>query len=201
MSRYRFLWARAVTAFDLADRARVDNIRLAARRLEGAVLLPGETLSFNGRVGSRQAPDSGFIAAPVLTDRGKVRAPGGGVCQVASTLYAAILHTDLEVRERHAHATPVPYLAPGFDATVSSVLDLRLRNPHPFAVQIRASVQGRRLVVEVWGERVPVRRARPVRETSRCYRDGAPALQVTVWRLLDEQRREKMSEDIYYLGN
>ncbi|MDW8104669.1 MAG: VanW family protein, partial [Armatimonadota bacterium] len=133
MQRFRFLWARAVTSFDPADRARVHNIHLAAQKLDGAVLAPGAVLSFNRRVGSRQAPGSPFSAAPVLTDKGRVRAPGGGVCQVASTLYAALLHTDLQVVERHAHAVPVPYLAPGLDATVSNVLDLQVRNPHPFA--------------------------------------------------------------------
>lgn len=200
MPRFGFLWARMVTLFDPADRARVENIRLAAQRLDGVTLAPGATLSFNGRVGSRQDPQSGFGSAPVLTDRGRVRAPGGGVCQVASTLYAAILHTDLEVRERHAHATPVPYLAPGFDATVSSVLDLRIRNPHPFAVQVRVNVQTKRLEVQIWGERPAPRRAQPRRHTSRCIRDGASALQVTTWRLFPDHRVEKMSEDVYILA-
>lgn len=199
MQWFRFLWARTVTTFDPADRARVQNIRLAAQKLDGVVLASGATLSFNQRVGSRQAPESGFGSAPVFTDRGRVRAPGGGVCQVASTLYAAVLHTDLEVRERHAHAMPVPYLAPGLDATVSSLLDLQICNPHPFAVQIRAHVQGRRLEVEIWGERPLPVRVRPARYASRCSRDGIPALQVTVWRLFANQRREKMSEDVYYV--
>ncbi|GIV15529.1 MAG: hypothetical protein KatS3mg022_0964 [Armatimonadota bacterium] len=200
MPEFRHLWARVVTRFDPADRARVQNIRLAAQKLHGKVIPPGATLSFNQVVGSRQAPESGFEAAPVFTDKGRVRAPGGGVCQVSSTLYAAVLLTDLQVLERHAHAMPVPYLAPGLDATVSSALDLRIKNPHPFAVQIRLSVQGRRLQAEIWGEKPLPASARPVRDASRCVRDGLPALQVTMWRILPDGRREKMSEDVYYLG-
>ena len=200
MPEFHYLWARAVTRFDPADRVRVQNIRLASQKLDGKVLSAGATLSFNQAVGSRQAPESGFGAAPVFTDKGRVRAPGGGVCQVSSTLYAAVLLTDLQVIERHPHAMPVPYLEPGLDATVSNLLDLQIRNPHPFAVQIRLSVEGRRLQAEVWGERSLPTPVRLTRYVSRCVRDGLPALQVTVWRILPGNRTEKMSEDVYYLG-
>jgi vancomycin resistance protein YoaR len=200
MPEFRYLWAQAITRFDPADRARVQNIHLAVQKLDGRVILPRAILSFNQVVGSRQAPDAGFKAAPVFTDKGRVRALGGGVCQVSSTLYAAALLTDLQVIERHPHAMPVPYLEPGLDATVSSVLDLKIRNPHPFAVQVRASVQGRRLQVELWGEKPLPTRVRVSRYASRCVRDGMPAVQVTVWRVLPNGRREKMSEDVYYLG-
>jgi vancomycin resistance protein VanW len=200
MMEFRYLWAQALTRFNPADRARLQNIRLAVQKLDGRVILPGAVFSFNQAVGSRQAPDAGFEAAPVFTDKGRVRALGGGVCQVSSTLYAAAVLTDLAVIERHAHAMPVPYVEPGLDATVSSVLDLKIQNPHPFAVQIRASAQERRLQVELWGEKPPSTRVRLSRYASRCVRDRMPALQVAVWRVLPNGRREKMSEDVYYLG-
>lgn len=200
MRDFRFLWSRAVTRFDPADRARVHNIRLAVQKLDGRVLPPGATLSFNQVVGSRQEADSAFKPAPVFSDKGRVRALGGGVCQVSSTLYSAVLLTDLQVHERHAHAMPVPYLAPGLDATVSNVLDLRVRNPYPFAVQIRMRIEGRRLVAEVWAEQAPRQSVQVSRTASRCFRDGVPALQVVVWRVYANGPREKMSEDVYYLG-
>lgn len=200
MRVFRFLWSRAVTRFDPADRARTHNIRLAVQKLDGWVLPPGATLSFNQVVGSRQKEDSAFEPAPVFSDKGRVRALGGGVCQVSSTLYCAVLLTDLQVLERHAHAMPVPYLAPGLDATVSNVLDLRIRNPHPFAVQLRVRVEGRRLHVEVWAEPPLRKKVRLSRPASRCFRDGVPALQVVVWRVYADGPREKMSEDVYYLG-
>lgn len=200
MPAFRYLWARAITRFDPADRARAQNIRLAAQKLDGIVLPPGATLSFNRVVGSRQKPEAGFEPAPVFTDKGRVRAPGGGVCQVSSTLYAAVLWTDLQVTERHPHATPVPYLAPGLDATVSNRLDLQVKNPHPFAIQIRVTVYGRRLQAEVWGEKPLPARVRVARDAVRCIRDNVPALQVTVWRILPGERRERMSEDVYYLA-
>ncbi|GIV21703.1 MAG: hypothetical protein KatS3mg023_3454 [Armatimonadota bacterium] len=200
MPEFRYLWVRVFTRLDPADRARTQNIRLAAQRLDGKVLLPGSTLSFNQVVGSRQAPEAGFEAAPVFTDKGRVRALGGGVCQVSSTLYAAVLRTDLQVIERHPHAMPVPYLEPGLDATVSNTLDLRIKNPHPFAVQIRARMEERRLLVEIWSEKPLPTQVRLSRYASRCLRDGVPALQVTVWRVLPDNRRERVSEDVYYLG-
>jgi vancomycin resistance protein YoaR len=196
----RFLWARCVTRFDPSDRARMQNIQLAAQKLHGRILLPRAVLSFNAVVGSRQSPVGGFEAAPVFSDKGRVRALGGGVCQVSSTLYAAVLQTDLQILERHAHAMPVPYLAPGLDATVSNRLDLRIRNPHPFALQIRMEVGDRRLHAEIWGEKPPSGKVSLALQASRCVRDNVPALQVTVWRTLPDGRREKLSEDVYYLG-
>jgi len=201
MTEFRFQWAISVTRFDPTDRARVSNIYLAARRLDGKVLLPGATLSFNKVVGSRQAAGSGFMPAPTFSDRGRVRALGGGVCQVSSTLYAAVLQTDLQIVERHPHAMPVPYLAPGLDATVSNRLDLRIRNPHRFAVQILTDVGERQLRVSIWGEKPPSGRVSLARKASRCVRDAVPALQVVVWRILPDGRREKMSEDVYYVGS
>lgn len=200
MRDFRFLWSRAVTRFDLADKARVHNIRLAVQKLDGQVLPPGATLSFNQAVGSRQKADSAFEPAPVFSDKGRVRALGGGVCQVSSTLYSAVLLTDLQVHERHAHAMPVPYLTPGLDATISNVLDLKIRNPHPFALQIRMNVEGRRLEAEVWAEQASRQNVRISRTASRCFKDGVPALQVVVWRIYGNGQREKMSEDVYYLG-
>ncbi|MEJ5253284.1 MAG: VanW family protein [Chthonomonadetes bacterium] len=200
MHGFRFLWSRAITRFDPADRARVQNIRLAVQKLQAYTLPGGATLSFNRVVGSRQSPDSAYEPAPVFSDRGRVRALGGGVCQVSSTLYAAVLLTDLQVLERHAHAMPVPYLAPGLDATVSNALDLKIRNPHPFAVQIRMSVEGQRLQAEVWAEQPLRQKVSISRIASRCFRDGVPALQVVVWRVYAGGQREKMSEDVYYLG-
>lgn len=200
MRDFGFLWAQAVTRFDPADQARTQNIRLAGQRLDGCVLPPGATLSFNQIVGSRQSADSAFKPAPVFSDKGRVRALGGGVCQVSSTLYAVVLLTDLQVLERHAHAMPVPYLAPGLDATVSNALDLKIRNPHPFAVQIRVRVEGRRLHVEVWAEQPLRQKVTLSRRASRCFRDGVPAVQVVVWRVYGSGPREKMSEDVYYLG-
>ncbi|MGQ9488296.1 MAG: VanW family protein [Armatimonadota bacterium] len=200
MRDFRFLWSRAVTRFDPADRARTHNIRLAVQKLDGRVLPPGAMLSFNQVVGSRQREDSAFEPAPVFSDKGRVRALGGGVCQVSSTLYSAVLLTDLQVQERHAHAMPVPYLAPGLDATVSNVLDLKIRNPHPFAVQIRMRVEGRRVGAEMWGEQPLRQKVQVSRDASRCFRDSVPAMQVVVWRIYGNGQREKMSEDVYFLG-
>lgn len=203
MHDFRYLWSRVATRFDAADRARVHNILVAAERVQGTVLLPEKEFSFNAVVGSRQERGSVFEEAPVFTERGRLRAAGGGVCQVSSTLYVAVLSTNLEVVERHAHVMPVPYLAPGMDATVSSRLDFRVRNPHSFAVQFRLRVQGNRLLAEVWGEKPMTVRVNITREVRRCIRDNVPGLQVVVWRVIRTEKtevRQKMSEDVYYLG-
>lgn len=201
MERFRHLWARVATPFDNSDTARVHNLQLAAERIDRFIWRAGEVFSFNRVVGSRQVPETNFQPAPVLTDRGRVRAPGGGVCQVSSTLYAATLRTDLQIVERHAHAIPVAYLPPGEDATVSGQHDLKLRNPHRWALQIRAQIRGQRLQVEIWGTQpCPRRPVRVDRFLQQCLLDRRSALIVSVWRVFADSIREKVSEDVYYLN-
>lgn len=114
------------------------NIKNAASKLDGVVLQPGDSFSFNDRVGPRTL-DRGFALAPEIQGDEMTTGVGGGTCQVSSTLHAAALFGALEIVERQAHSRPSSYTQMGLDATVSYPLaDLRLRNSLPFPVLIHA---------------------------------------------------------------
>ena len=110
------------------DTVRNKNIKLAGTAVNGTMLAPGETFSFNGRTGERTIA-KGYVDGPAISNNQIVDAPGGGVCQVSSTIYNAALLSGLEIVERHNHTWPVSYVPPGFDATVAwDSKDLRIRN-------------------------------------------------------------------------
>jgi hypothetical protein len=127
------------------------NAMLAARALDGAMVLPGKTFSFNQCVRNWTA-DAGYRKAPVSNEGVLVTAVGGGVCQVSSTLYNAVLLADLPVLERHRHAVAPSYVPPGRDAAVAyDTLDLRFRNTYSRPVRIRAEVDASSLTVRLTG--------------------------------------------------
>ncbi len=128
---------------------RTHNIVLAASALDGTVLRPGEELSFDRVVGARAA-ERGYRAAPVILRERRDVQVGGGVCQVASTLFDAALLAGLTVVERHRHSTPVDYVALGEDATVAwGVKDLRIRNDLEQDVRVRVGVVGSTVAARV----------------------------------------------------
>ncbi|HSV74073.1 MAG TPA: VanW family protein [Chthonomonadales bacterium] len=148
------LAAYATRLDDRAPRQR-HNARLAANALDGAVTPAGGEFSFNRRVESWSV-DRGYVRAPVSFGGELLPAFGGGVCQTSTTLYNAALLAGLEVLERHPHAVAPGYAAPGRDAAVAyPSLDLRLRNPYPFPIRIRATARGGLLAVRILGARRP----------------------------------------------
>jgi vancomycin resistance protein YoaR len=131
---------------------RTHNMRLAAQALDGVVLRSGEELSLNERVGPRTA-ERGYGAAPVILREVRQVQVGGGVCQVASTLFDAALLAGLTVVERHRHSSPVDYVALGQDATIAwGVKDLRLRNDLEQSVRVRVEVVGSTFAARIEGE-------------------------------------------------
>lgn len=136
------------TPLDGRTRSQRHNAYLAASRLDGARIDPGQVFSFNGRVGTFSR-DQGYRKAPVSYNGQLISDWGGGVCQVSTTLYNAALLADMDVLERHCHRFCPSYVAPGRDAAVAySDIDLRFRNPHPFPVWIRAHLDDRFIRVD-----------------------------------------------------
>ncbi len=136
--------------------SRAFNVEHGAARLDGAIILPGRIMSFNGIVGERSL-EAGFREAPEIFEGEMVEGVGGGTCQVSSTLHAAAFHAGLEIIERYPHSRPSAYIRMGLDATVSyPTVDLRIRNPYPFAVVVRARTGKGRLTVEILGPTNPV---------------------------------------------
>ncbi len=112
------------------------NVKLAAEACNGTILLPGEVFSFNGRTGSRDA-SMGYQSATVYSGGKTVEEVGGGVCQTSSTIYYALLHTNLEVVERYNHGYNTGYVPVGMDATVYyGVTDFQFRNSTDYPVKI-----------------------------------------------------------------
>lgn len=139
------------TSFSVAKRGRTHNLTLAARAIDGIVLKPRQVFSVNNTVGPRLV-GRGFQIAQIYI-KGKLEdGIGGGVCQVSSTLFNAVLLAGLAIRERGPHSQIVPYVSPGRDATVAYGLrDFRFANSNASPVGIVAHVKGSRLTVYIFG--------------------------------------------------
>lgn len=136
---------------------RVYNVALAASRVSGALVPPGEEFSFNGEVGEITA-GTGYKTAYVIANGRTELGDGGGVCQVSTTVFRAALNAGLPITERWAHAYRVGYYEqnsqPGFDATIySPSKDLRFVNDTPGHILVQAVVEeaDRHLVIEIYG--------------------------------------------------
>lgn len=132
---------------------RAHNLRRAAALLDGVVIPAGGELGYNRLLGPRTLR-RGWRKAKAFLGGEVVEEPGGGICQVSSTLHAAALEAGLVARAARPHSRVVPYIEPGLDATVSwRAPDLVLFNPHPFPVRVSASEpEPGRLRVEVLGK-------------------------------------------------
>jgi len=130
---------------------RITNITLASEAINGLVLLPGEEFSFNEVVGPRTT-EFGYKTAPVLMRGELVPGIGGGVCQVSSTIYAAIRPSDLLVTEQQRHGRPISYLPWGWDATVFyGLIDFKFVNNTDYPIRIEIELEGRNLTARVFG--------------------------------------------------
>lgn len=143
------------TRFPRSKVSRNTNIRTAAAKLDGVVLAPGEKLSFNETVG-RRTIENGFKLAGVYKAGKHDLGIGGGICQVSSTLYNAVLLGDLKVLRRQNHSMPVAYLPVGRDATVDyGSIDLVFENTMPTPIAISSSYVPGRLTFRVLGKKDP----------------------------------------------
>lgn len=139
----------------LADRtaAQRHNIQQAVKALDGVVIEPGATFSFNETVGPR-TPERGYRQAPAFLERDLVTSVGGGICQVSSTLYNAAALSGLAIVERHPHFRRVASVPPGRDATVwYGMADLRLANRSPHPVRLSLAVGHEALSAAIEGNR------------------------------------------------
>ena len=119
---------------------RTTNLILACEQIDGTVVMPGEIFSFNETVGER-TEEKGYREATAYIAGNSVPEIGGGVCQVASSIYYATLQADLPSVERHAHTYLVTYVPQGMDAAIYwEQLDFKFENVSPYPIKIRASV-------------------------------------------------------------
>ena len=126
------------------------NINLAASRLYGIVVMPGETFSYLKYVGP-YGSSNGYLPAPVYLNSEVKTENGGGVCQLASTLYNATLRAGLETVSRRGHTFAPNYVPRGLDATVySTTTDFKVKNNYEYPVYIVAHVDGNYLTTDIW---------------------------------------------------
>ncbi|MEW5921079.1 MAG: VanW family protein [Bacillota bacterium] len=128
---------------------RAENIKLAAASINNYLLAPGEIFSFN-QVTGHSKPGRGYQLAPIIVGNTVIPGYGGGVCQVSTTLYNAVLFADLEVVERFPHSRPVGYVPIGRDATVSDHLDFKFRNNTNKHILIKGAGGGYCVYFEIW---------------------------------------------------
>ena len=130
---------------------RTTNLRLASNAINGTVVMPGETFSFNKTVGQRTY-SKGYKDAPVFTGpnaKNIENGIGGGICQVASTLFNTVLYSDLQIVERHQHSQRVSYVPLGRDAAISwGSQDFKFKNTSPYPVKILITLNNGEITCE-----------------------------------------------------
>ncbi len=216
------LWGSFVTRFNSNDLNRSENVMLAAKAIDGFLLKPGSEFSFNQVVGPRETA-RGFRAAPEIVDGEVVPGIGGGICQVSSTLYNAVLLSGLSIKERTNHAKPLSYVEMGRDATVVyGALDFRFINDSDSPLLLRSEIVGNRLYVGFFGkaplmkqfELISLERElvapNVVEKTDktlapgeiRIEKAGGPGWRIRTLRLIKENgktvAREDMGKDFYW---
>lgn len=145
------LVSQATTQAPKYDPARDNNIRLVCKILNGHVVQPGETFSYNAAVG-RRTTSRGFQEAGVIDDGVLTKSIGGGICQPNTTLFQAVMKADFPVVERHPHSWPSTYTTVGLDATVSwGGPDFKFENNSEYPVAIVASYSKPNLTFRVYG--------------------------------------------------
>ncbi len=139
------------TGYASSTENRATNVELSAKKLNGYVLNPGETFSYNTVVGKRTA-EAGFKSAGAYAGGKVVQEIGGGICQTSSTLYCAALYANLEIVARDEHGFAVSYVPWGLDATVSwGGPEFKFKNNREFPVKIVTKCENRQLTIEIWG--------------------------------------------------
>jgi vancomycin resistance protein YoaR len=133
------------------DPNRIHNVQLVARLIDGKLIPPGATFSFNGATGARTA-DKGFREAPVIINGELTTGLGGGVCQVSTTVFNAAYEAGLKITERTNHALYISHYPQGRDATVNYPdVDLKFVNDSPHWLLLRTYVGSYSLDVELYG--------------------------------------------------
>ncbi|MDR1246821.1 MAG: VanW family protein [Clostridiales Family XIII bacterium] len=133
---------------------RLTNVTLASEAIDGTVLNPGDDFSFNGIVGQRTEA-KGYKSAGAYAGGMTVQEIGGGICQVSSTIYDCVLHTDLEVVTRSNHMFVVTYLPYGNDATINwGTIDFKFKNNTDYPIRLELVVADRKLTVKLHGTKL-----------------------------------------------
>ncbi|MCS7459929.1 VanW family protein [Paenibacillus doosanensis] len=140
------------TTYPQNGEGRIHNIRSTAQSIQDVLLKPGETFDYAAYIAQTEAK-FGFKEAPVILNGKLVPGIGGGICQVSSTLYNAVLRAGLQIVERRNHSLPVSYVPLGQDATFASGhINFKFRNNTEKYILIRTYTDDRRITVKLFGQ-------------------------------------------------
>ncbi|MGC7873687.1 VanW family protein [Desulfosporosinus sp. SYSU MS00001] len=212
------------TKFAVGEVNRSENLTAAAKALDGKAIKPGATFSFNNAVGPRE-PETGYKEAYVIINGEYVKGTGGGVCQVSSTLYNAVLLSNLEVVERKHHDVAVTYIPAGQDATVNYPnIDFKFKNNTGSLAYIRTEVKPGVLTIKLYGKKtgktvrlerqiLKVRNYRTIRRYDSSLRRGrvkvdqigTKGIVVNVWKVIRDEKgnvtKQFLGQDSYAPAN
>ncbi|WP_243117057.1 VanW family protein [Natranaerovirga hydrolytica] len=139
------------TSFNINDNQRTLNLKVGSSKITGTLLHPNEVISAIDQLGPINS-ENGYHPAPIIINGRIEDGVGGGVCQIATTLYNAALLAELEILERSNHSMPVSYIEKGKDAAVATgILDLKIKNSYEFPIYIESYVEGNKLYAIVYG--------------------------------------------------
>lgn len=141
------------TEFNAGQVDRSKNLELAAKYINGTVVMPGEEFSYNNTVGER-TEERGFRSGAVFVNNKVEEAIGGGVCQVSTTLYRAVIAAGIKSTERHNHSLKASYSDYGLDATVSwGYLDYKFKNTYDFPIYIEGYTSENQVTFNIYGRK------------------------------------------------
>ncbi|MBP7283956.1 MAG: VanW family protein [Leptospiraceae bacterium] len=127
------------------------NLALAVEKLDGVIILPNSIFSFSDVVGEASV-QNGFVTGRVYYWNEAIYEPGGGLCQVSSTLYNLLLLTGFIIKERHKHSQPVSYVPMGLDATIFyGKKNLKMQNPYSERFRLSAKLTDTTLTFSIYG--------------------------------------------------
>lgn len=139
------------TRYDATNLTRTNNLQVAVNKINGVVVMPGETFSYNKTLGKRTT-EAGYKDAAGYAGGKVVQMIGGGICQISSTLYDAVVYANLEIVERHNHAFLTSYVGAGKDATVVyGSLDFQFKNTRNYPIKIESYMQNGIATVNIYG--------------------------------------------------
>lgn len=139
------------TRYDPTNKNRSNNLEISAEKIDGTIVLPGETFSYNQTVGERTIAE-GYKEAGAYSGGRVVQDVGGGICQTSSTLYNAVLLANLEIVDRSNHQFLTSYVPAGRDATVAwGSIDFQFKNTREYPIKIEASVKNGVCTMSIYG--------------------------------------------------
>lgn len=143
--------SKYTTRYDASNTNRATNISLASDKINGVIVMPGETFSYNQTVGARTIT-AGYKEAPIYVNGKVVDGIGGGICQISSTLYNAVLLANLEIVSRRNHYFMTSYVPASLDATVSyGSIDFQFKNTRNYPIKIVSISDNGVCSIEIYG--------------------------------------------------